>query len=117
MTDENPSVDRLPPGTALRLSELVTVQPGAVVSRTILKADGGTLTLFAFDRGQSLTEHSSPFDALAMILEGDAELTVGGRKVPARAGESVLMPAGVPHAVHAPAGFKMLLLLLRGTKG
>jgi quercetin dioxygenase-like cupin family protein len=106
----------MPSGEALRLSELVSVQSGAVVSRTLLKTEGGSLTLFAFDRGQGLSEHTAPFDAVATVLEGEAELTVGGRKVPARPGESVLMPAGVPHAVHAPGAFKMLLIMVRGTK-
>jgi quercetin dioxygenase-like cupin family protein len=108
---------RMPAGEALRLSELVSTQQGAVVSRTILKAGGGTLTLFAFDAGQGLSEHTAPFDAVVAVLEGEAELTVGGTKVPTRAGEFVLMPANVPHAVHAPSALKMLLIMVRGGAG
>ena len=106
----------MPPSEALRLADLVSIQPGAVVSRTIVKAGGGTLTLFAFDAGQGLSEHTAPFDAVVLVLEGRAELTIGGKKVPAAAGESVLMPANVPHALHAPQAFKMLLVMVREAK-
>src|SRR5689334_7632893 len=92
---------RMAPAEALRLSDLVSYQKGTVVSRTILKAGGGTLTVFAFDAGQGLSEHTAPFDAVVAVLEGEAELTIGGKKVAARVGEHVLMPAHVPHAVQA----------------
>lgn len=103
----------LPPAVALRLPELAVPQPGAVVSRTLMKTAGGSVTLFAFDAGQGLSEHKTPFEALVSVLEGEADLTVGGQRVHARAGESVLFPADVPHAVHAPVPFKMLLTMLR----
>lgn len=103
----------LPPARALRLGDEVAYVAGSVVSRTIARKRGGSLTLFAFDAGQELSEHTAPFDALVQVLDGSVELTIGGEKVRAAAGESVLMPAGVPHAVHAPERFKMLLSMVR----
>jgi quercetin dioxygenase-like cupin family protein len=92
---------------------LAAYQDGAVVSRTLLKRGGGTVTLFAFDEGQSLSEHTAPFDAIAHVLEGEAVITIAGTPLTVRGGEMVLMPAGQPHAVHAPARFKMVLTMLR----
>jgi quercetin dioxygenase-like cupin family protein len=88
--------------------------PGSIVSRTLVKNPAGTVTLFSFDAGQSLSEHTAPFDALVQILDGKAELTIGGKAVLASAGQTVLMPANVPHAVHAVERFKMLLVMVRG---
>jgi quercetin dioxygenase-like cupin family protein len=88
-------------------------QPGAIVSRTIAKAKGGSVTLFAFDAGQELSEHTAPFDAFVQVLDGVVELTIGGEKVVARAGETVRMPAGIPHAVRALEPFKMILTMVR----
>lgn len=102
-----------PAAEAVRLSELVQPQPGSVVSRTIAKRDAGTITLFAFDAGQELSEHSAPFDAFVQVLEGRARLIIGGEPVEAEAGHTVLLPANVPHAVQAPAPFKMLLTMLK----
>jgi len=96
-----------------RLAELVAYQEGGVVSRALLARESGTVTLFAFDAGQSLSEHTAPYDALVLVLEGEADLTVSGRPYHLRAGETLLMPAGEPHAVRAPARFKMLLVMLR----
>ena len=92
---------------------LAAYQDGAVVSRTLLKRGGGTVTLFAFDEGQSLSEHTTPFDAIAHVLEGEALITIAGAPLTLRAGDMVLMPANQPHAVHAPARFKMLLTMMR----
>ena len=92
---------------------LAAYQDGAVVSRTLLKRGGGTVTLFAFDEGQALSEHTAPFDAIAYVLEGEALITIAGTPLTVRAGEMVLMPAHQPHAVSAPARFKMLLTMLR----
>lgn len=103
----------LPPSSPLELGALAAYQEGSIVSRTLVKRNGGTLTLFAFDAGQALSEHTAPFDAVVQILEGQAELVIGGEKVLARAGQTVLMPADVPHAVHAPERFKMLLVMIR----
>lgn len=105
--------DGFPPATAVALPDLVAYGPGAVVSRTIAKTASGTLTLFGFDAGQGLSEHTAPFDALVQVLEGAVTRTIGGQDVPASAGQSVLMPAGVPHALHAAAPMKMLLVMLR----
>lgn len=104
---------RLDAAKALELSSLVQYADGSVVSRTIVDTRACTLTLFAFDAGQTLSEHTSPFDALVHVLDGEVELTIGGKPVRAVAGQAVLMPAGVPHAVHAIARFKMLLTMVR----
>ena len=106
--------NELPPAQALRLGEQVGYVDGSIVSRTLAKAPGGSLTLFAFDAGQELSEHTAPFDAFVQVLDGAVELTIGGARVAARAGETVLMPAGVPHAVRATERFKMLLSMVRG---
>jgi quercetin dioxygenase-like cupin family protein len=92
---------------------LAAYQEGAVVSRTLLKRGGGTVTLFAFDEGQSLSEHTAPFDAIAQVLEGQALITIAGVALTVSAGDMVLMPANQPHAVHAPSRFKMLLTMIR----
>ena len=102
------------PGAALvRPVALADYQEGAVVSRTLLKRAGGTVTLFAFDEGQSLSEHTTPFDALAHVLEGEANIVVAGALLSVSAGETVLMPANQPHAVQARTRFKMLLTMIR----
>jgi quercetin dioxygenase-like cupin family protein len=95
------------------LADLVDYQDKAIVSRTLLKKGGGTITLFAFDAGQELSEHTAPFDALVQGIEGTGELTVFGASHRLDAGRALLMPAGAPHAVRAPARFKMLLTLIR----
>ena len=92
---------------------LVTYQDGAVVSRTLLKRGGGTVTLFAFDAGQALSEHTAPFEAIAHVLDGEALITIAGTPVTVRSGEMVLMPANQPHAVSAPVRFTMLLTMIR----
>jgi quercetin dioxygenase-like cupin family protein len=96
------------------LARLVDYAAGAVVSRTLVKNPAGTVTLFAFDAQQGLSEHTAPFDALVQIIDGRAELTIGGKPVTASAGQIVLMPAKVSHALHAPERFKMLLIMIRG---
>src|SRR4030095_7314644 len=103
----NPS--EMPSAAAVEPMGLVTYQDGAVVSRTLIKRGGGTVTLFAFDEGQSLSEHTAPFDAIAHVLVGEALITIAGGAVTLRAGDRVLMPANQPHAVHASSRFKMLL--------
>ncbi len=84
-----------------------------IVSKQIIKKPGGNITLFAFDRGQELSEHSAPFDALVQILEGKGEIIIDGRSFITAAGESIILPAGHPHAVKAPEKFKMLLTMVR----
>jgi len=96
------------------LAELLEYAPGAVVSRTLAKSGAGTLTVFAFDRGEELSEHTAPFDAYVQVLDGRAELVIGGKPVFPETGDTVLMPADVPHAVKAIDRFKMLLIMIRG---
>lgn len=100
---------------ALDLVRLVEYADGSIVSRTIADNPSGTITLFAFDAGQGLSEHSAPYDAVVQILDGQAVLVIGGRRVRASAGQLVIMPANVPHAVDAVKRFKMLLTMLRAT--
>ncbi|MHC4789538.1 MAG: cupin domain-containing protein [Planctomycetota bacterium] len=101
------------PAAAQPLAELVQYAEGAVVSRTILDKEQGTLTLFAFDAGQGLSEHAAPFDAYVIGLDGEAELVIAGEPVAMRSGQVVLMPADVPHAVRARSRFKMMLVMVR----
>jgi len=103
----------LEPAEALNLADQVEYAEGSVVSRTILQKQVGTLTLFAFDLGQGLSEHSAPYDALVQILDGEVEITIGGKPIRARAGQTVLMPANVPHALQSISRFKMLLTMIR----
>lgn len=103
----------LPPGEPVLLGREIAYAPGSVVSRTLAKAHGGSLTLFAFDAGQELSEHTAPFDAFVQVLDGAVELIIGGEHVVASAGETVRMPAGIPHAVRALERFKMLLSMVR----
>ncbi len=107
----NPS--EIPGAAPVAPLTLAGYQEGAVVSRILLKRDGGTVTLFAFDEGQSLSEHTAPFDAVAHVLEGEALITIAGTPLMVRTGEMVLMPANQPHAVSAPSRFKMLLTMIR----
>ena len=104
---------KLAAAKAWTLSELISYSPGSVVSRTLAENAAGTVTLFSFDAGQGLSEHSAPYDALVQILDGEAQLKIGGKAVPARTGQLVVMPANVPHAVQAVKKFKMLLTMLR----
>lgn len=94
-------------------TELVDVQAGGVVSRTIVKKKTGTVTAFAFDADEGLSEHSTPFDALVMDLEGEAEITISGKPHRLNAGDVLKLPAGEPHAVKAVTPFKMLLIMIR----
>jgi quercetin dioxygenase-like cupin family protein len=98
---------------ARKLVDLVDYQAGSVVSRVILKAKTGTVTLFAFDKGQGLSEHTAPFDALVQVLDGEVEITVSGKSHRVRSGEMLVMPANKPHALKATDRFKMLLVMIR----
>ena len=99
--------------TASLLADLVQYQAGAVVSRTVLKRPSGTVTAFAFDEGEGLSEHTAAFDALVILIEGAAEITVAGQPQRVAAGQVVRLPAGLPHALKALARFKMLLVMIR----
>ena len=101
-------------GRTQGLLGLVDYAPDSVVSKTLLDKPTGTITLFAFDKGQGLSEHTSPYDAVVQVVDGTAHLTIGGRETQVRAGEVIVMPANIPHAVNAREHFKMLLILIRG---
>jgi quercetin dioxygenase-like cupin family protein len=105
---------KFPAAKATRLATLVQYAKGSIVSNTVAQKKAGSLTLFAFDAGQELSEHTAPFDALVQVLDGAVRLTIGGKGVNAKAGDAVLMPAEVPHAVKATKRFKMLLTMIRG---
>lgn len=97
----------------IELVRFIDYSDGAVVSKTILEKKTGTITLFAFDKGQKLSEHTAPFDAVVHVLDGAVELVIGGKPIRAEAGSLVIMPAHVPHAVNAVERFKMLLTMIR----
>lgn len=103
----------LPPAEALDIHSLITPTAGGIASRVLAKAGGGNVTLFAFDAGQGLTEHTTPLDALVLILEGAMTITVGGTPVVAPAGTLVRMPANVPHGLEATEAARMLLMMVR----
>jgi quercetin dioxygenase-like cupin family protein len=103
----------MPVAEAVGLAGLVSYQEGSVVSRTLVSRTTGTITLFAFDAGQGLSEHTAPFDALAHVLEGEAEIVVSGKPLATQAGHAVLMPANQPHSLKAVTRFKMLLTMIR----
>jgi quercetin dioxygenase-like cupin family protein len=99
--------------TVLEPGQMVEYQPGAIVSRTIVDKPTGTVTLFAFDQGQALSEHTAPFDALVQVLDGEGEFTIEGKPLRVAAGQALIMPANKPHAVTAVERFKMLLTMIR----
>ncbi|MGC9445091.1 MAG: cupin domain-containing protein [Candidatus Methanospirareceae archaeon] len=98
---------------AIRVADLVEYQEGAVVSRTLINRKTGTVTLFAFAAGQGLSEHTTPFDALVQILDGEAEIIISGRSLRVKESEMVIMPANEPHALRAVKPFKMMLTMIR----
>ena len=101
------------PVQSMKLADLVEYQEGSVVSRTIIEKKSGTLTLFAFDQGQGLSEHTAPFDALVYCLDGEVEVTISGNTIRLKEGEMVIMPAHEPHSLKALKKFKMLLIMIR----
>ena len=101
------------PAEASRVVELASYQEGSVVSRVLIRRSTGNVTLFAFDEGQELSEHTAPFDALVHVLEGKAEIAIAGKSFQLGAGEVILMPANRPHALRAISKFKMLLIMIR----
>lgn len=96
-----------------QLVDLLQYQDGSIVSRVLLKNKGGTVTLFAFDVGEGLSEHTAPFDALVVITDGEAEVEIAGESFSVRQGETIILPANRPHAVKAVSKFKMLLIMIR----
>jgi len=100
-------------GKTLTMNELLSYQEGAVVSRTLIDRPVGTITLFAFDEGQGLSEHTAPYDAFVQIVDGEAEITIEGTPHHVAAGQMIIMPANRPHAVKGVKPFKMLLVMIR----
>ena len=108
-----PSINELI-GQVVQVASLVAYQPGSVVSREIVKKSNGKVTVFAFDKEEGLSEHTSPFDALVQVVEGEVEITISGHPYRVNAGELLLMPANQPHSLKAVQRFKMILTMLRG---
>jgi len=102
-----------PSAQVLKIAELVGYQDGSVVSRIVVKGETGSVTLFAFDEGQELSEHTAPFDALVHVLDGDVEIRISGKPFQLKTGEAIVMPANEPHALKAMKKFKMLLTMIR----
>jgi quercetin dioxygenase-like cupin family protein len=100
-------------GQALDLNGLIEFQRGSVVSRTLINKKTGTVTLFAFDQGEGLSEHTAPFDAMVYMLEGEAEVTISGKAIKVTRGDMVVMPANKPHALKAVTAYKMLLIMIK----
>lgn len=99
--------------TVLKMTGIVDYQDGAVVSREIIRKDTGTVTIFAFDKGEGLSEHTAPFDALVQVIDGEAEIFISGVKHSLVKDEMIIMPAGEPHALNASERFKMVLTMIR----
>ena len=97
----------------LSLKKMAKYQDGSIVSKEIIKKESGTVTLFAFDKGQGLSEHTAPFDALVNVLDGQAEVRISGKPFIVKEGELIIMPANKPHSIQAIARFKMLLVLIK----
>jgi quercetin dioxygenase-like cupin family protein len=106
----------IPAAVPLELATLISVTAGGIASRVIARTGGGSVTLFAFDAGEELSEHTTPYEALVVVLEGPLKLTVGGTLVDAASGTVVRLPARVPHAVQSPGRSKMMLVMLQGPK-
>lgn len=109
MTDQN----TVEPAEVKNLLDLLQYQDSSIVSRVLLKNKGGTVTLFAFDAGEGLSEHTAPFDALVVVTDGEAEVQIAGESFRVRQGETIILPANRPHAVKATTKFKMLLIMIR----
>lgn len=101
-------------GTVLVPNEVINYAEGGIVSKEFVHSNAGSITFFAFDEGQKLSEHSAPFDATLMVLDGEAEVKINGVPHQVRAGEVIIMPANIPHAVNANRRFKMMLTMIRG---
>lgn len=102
-----------PRGQAVMLARAIDYQKGSIVSRTLIDKKSGTVTLFAFDEGQGLSEHTAPFDALVYLIDGEAQITIAGTPLVVKGGETVIMPANEPHALRAVKRFKMMLIMVR----
>ncbi|MDP3065172.1 MAG: cupin domain-containing protein [Methanobacteriaceae archaeon] len=98
---------------AITVEDLIEYQEGSVVSREIIRKDTGTVTIFAFDKGEGLSEHTAPFDAMVQVIDGKAEITISGNKNVLEKGDMIIMPANDPHALHALEKYKMILTMIR----
>jgi len=96
-----------------KLEEMITYQTGSVVSRTLINRPTGTVTLFSFDKGEGLSEHTAPYDALVYIIDGEVKITIGDNEYNLKKGDSIIMPEDIPHALQAISRFKMLLIMIR----
>lgn len=101
-------------GAILNLSKLVDYSTGGIISKQVLKNTSGNITLFSFDKGQGLSEHTAPFDAMVQVLDGEVEIKIGGKPFLLKKGDTIIMPANVSHALHATEQFKMLLTMIKG---
>ena len=101
------------PLTHAVVNELTAYQDDAIVSKTIIKKNTGTITLFAFDRGQELSEHTAPFDAMVYLIDGRADISIAGKPFHVKSGEMIILPANIPHALKASERFKMMLIMIR----
>jgi quercetin dioxygenase-like cupin family protein len=110
---ERPGILKACVGKGQKLTDLVEYSKDSIVSKTIIDKPVGTITLFAFDKGQKLSEHTTPYDAVVQVLDGHSLLTIGGEEKKVTAGEIIIMPGNVPHAVTAREKFKMLLTMIR----
>ena len=100
-------------GEVIKLADIVSYQEGAIVSREIVSKNAGTVTVFAFDTGQGLSEHTAPFDALVYLLDGEAQVSISGKPMQLKSGDMIIMPANKPHALKATTRFKMVLTMIR----
>ncbi len=110
---QKPPVDQSLISTISKVKDIIDYQDGSVVSRTIIKKPTGTVTFFAFDKGEGLSEHTAPFDAIVSILEGEADIIIEGKSFVLHEGEMIIMPAHKPHALKALERFKMLLIMIK----
>jgi len=104
------------PPEVQNVKDIIEYQDGSIVSKLLVNKPTGTITLFAFDEGQGLSEHTAPFDAIAQITDGNAEITISGEKFNLKAGEMIIMPANEPHALSATSKFKMMLIMIKKSK-
>jgi quercetin dioxygenase-like cupin family protein len=111
--EESSMSEETPAAVAINLADHIAYQDGSVVSKTLLQKQTGTVTLFAFDDGQKLSEHTAPFDAMVQVVDGEAELVIGGKPLVVGTGRMAIMPANISHAVNAVKRFKMLLTMIR----
>lgn len=109
-----PKKEVFPRGEKFSFSESISYSDGSIVSKILLRNDRGNVTLFSFDQGELLSEHTAPYDALVQIFDGKAEVVIEGKSYTLETGESILMPANIPHAVNAVERFKMLLTMIKG---